>query len=97
MRQLSHADTLTAFLGILTHPSELGLTTDSKTTHAANIETSLTVVFILDRFELFTKQPKQLLLYNLFDIAQAKRAPVAVIGLTRQLVCIIIIIYNIIF
>ncbi|KAI9279812.1 origin recognition complex subunit 4 C-terminus-domain-containing protein [Sporodiniella umbellata] len=46
---------------------------------------SLPVVFILDEFDLFAQQPKQTLLYNLFDAAQSAQNPMAVIGLTCRL------------
>lgn len=42
------------------------------------------VVIILDEFDLFVTHPRQTLLYNLFDIAQARKAPVAVLGLTTK-------------
>lgn len=43
------------------------------------------VIFILDEFDLFTSHPRQTLLYNLFDIAQARKAPIAVLGLTTKI------------
>ncbi|KAI9143835.1 origin recognition complex subunit 4 C-terminus-domain-containing protein [Paraphysoderma sedebokerense] len=42
------------------------------------------IIFILDKFELFTEHSRQALLYNLFDIAQSKQNPIAVIGLTTH-------------
>lgn len=42
------------------------------------------VIIILDEFDLFTTHPRQTLLYNLFDIAQSRKAPIAVIGLTTR-------------
>ncbi|KAG1227184.1 hypothetical protein G6F68_008436 [Rhizopus microsporus] len=48
-------------------------------------KTSLPVIFILDEFDLFAQQPKQTLLYNLFDAAQSAQNPMAVIGLTCRL------------
>jgi origin recognition complex subunit 4 len=42
------------------------------------------VVFVLDEFELFASHPRQTLLYNLFDIAQSRKAPIAVLGLTTR-------------
>jgi origin recognition complex subunit 4 len=41
-------------------------------------------VILLDEFDLFVTHPRQTLLYNLFDIAQARKAPIAVIGLTTK-------------
>ncbi|KAI9276783.1 origin recognition complex subunit 4 C-terminus-domain-containing protein [Phascolomyces articulosus] len=46
---------------------------------------TLPVIFILDEFDLFAQQPKQALLYNLFDAAQSAQNPMAVIGLTCRL------------
>ncbi|KAI9597543.1 origin recognition complex subunit 4 C-terminus-domain-containing protein [Syncephalis fuscata] len=43
------------------------------------------IIFILDEFDAFAQRPKQTLLYNLFDLAQSGRAPVAVIGLTCRM------------
>lgn len=42
------------------------------------------MIFILDEFDLFTTHPRQTLLYNLFDIAQARKAPIVVLGLTTR-------------
>ena len=42
------------------------------------------IVILLDEFDLFVTHPRQTLLYNLFDIAQARKAPIAVIGLTTK-------------
>jgi origin recognition complex subunit 4 len=39
----------------------------------------------LDEFDLFTTHSRQTLLYNLFDIAQAKKAPIVVLGLTTRI------------
>jgi len=46
--------------------------------------TSKSVVFIIDEFDLFAAHARQTLLYNLFDIAQARKAPIAVLGLTAR-------------
>lgn len=46
--------------------------------------TTKSVVFLLDEFDLFTTHPRQTLLYNLFDIAQARKAPIVVLGLTTR-------------
>lgn len=47
--------------------------------------TSRSVVFVMDEFDLFATHPRQTLLYNLFDIAQARKAPIAVLGLTTKI------------
>ncbi len=38
----------------------------------------------MDEFDLFASHPRQTLLYNLFDIAQSRKAPIAVLGLTSR-------------
>jgi origin recognition complex subunit 4 len=70
------ADTLASLLALLSHPSELS---DGRTD-----QTTKSVIFILDEFDLFTTHPRQALLYNLFDIAQARKAPIVVVGLTTR-------------
>ncbi|QSZ33771.1 hypothetical protein DSL72_005342 [Monilinia vaccinii-corymbosi] len=72
----SYADTLASLLALLSHPSEIS---EIEADHAAK-----SVVFILDEFDLFTIHSRQTLLYNLFDIAQARKAPIAVLGLTTR-------------
>jgi origin recognition complex subunit 4 len=61
----------------LSHPSEIS-------ENRAD-ETAKSVVFVLDEFDLFTTHPRQTLLYNLFDIAQARKAPIVVLGLTTRI------------
>ncbi len=46
--------------------------------------TSKSVIFVIDEFDLFATHARQTLLYNLFDIAQARKAPIAVLGLTTR-------------
>lgn len=72
----NYADTMTKLLALLSHPSEMGLETDQVTK---------SVIFVLDEFELFAGHPRQTLLYNLFDIAQSRKAPIAVLGLTTKI------------
>jgi origin recognition complex subunit 4 len=71
----NYADTLTTLLALLSHPEELGRSADQMTK---------SVIFILDEFDLFATHPRQTLLYNLFDIAQSRKAPIAVLGLTTR-------------
>lgn len=72
----NYADTLTSLLALLSHPAQdLALQPDQ----AAN-----SVIFILDEFELFASHPRQTLLYNLFDVAQSRSAPILVIGVTTK-------------
>lgn len=81
------ADTLTSILALLSHPDELEENADGDNISAPGGEgrkTSLSVVFVLDEFDLFVTHPRQTLLYNLFDIAQARKAPIAVLGLTTR-------------
>lgn len=46
---------------------------------------SKSVIFVIDEFDLFATHVRQTLLYNLFDIAQARKAPIAVLGLTTRI------------
>lgn len=73
----NYADTLTTLLALLSHPSEQ---TGELTDHVARA-----VIFVMDEFDLFAQHPRQTLLYNLFDIAQARKAPIAVLGLTTRI------------
>jgi origin recognition complex subunit 4 len=74
----NYADTLASLLALLSHPLELGQ-------EQAPGQTNKSVIFILDEFELFASHPRQTLLYNLFDIAQSRKAPIAVLGLTTRI------------
>ena len=47
--------------------------------------TSKSIIFVINEFDLFTSHPRQTLLYNLFDIAQSRKAPIVVLGLTTKL------------
>ncbi|KAI9054802.1 hypothetical protein LZ554_001949 [Drepanopeziza brunnea f. sp. 'monogermtubi'] len=72
----NYSDTLSSLLALLSHPSEIS--------EAQPGQTAKSVIFILDEFDLFTTHPRQTLLYNLFDIAQARKAPIVVLGLTTK-------------
>ncbi len=74
----NYADTLAALLALLSHPSEIS---DA----AGAGVTSRSVIFVIDEFDLFTTHARQTLLYNLFDIAQARKAPIAILGLTSRI------------
>jgi origin recognition complex subunit 4 len=84
----SYADTMASLLSLLSHPEELddpdNMQIDSGN-GAAGERTAKSVVFVLDEFDLFTTHPRQTLLYNLFDIAQAKKAPIAVLGCSTRM------------
>lgn len=76
----SYADTMATLLALLSHPEEIfGNSGDAGSKTAAK-----SIVILLDEFDLFVTHPRQTLLYNLFDIAQARKAPIAVIGLTTK-------------
>ena len=70
----SYAEILATLLALLSEP---GAENDSEGRSKA-------VIFILDEFEKFAAHPRQTLLYNLFDIAQSRKAPIAVLGLTTR-------------
>ncbi|KAK0722245.1 origin recognition complex subunit 4 C-terminus-domain-containing protein [Lasiosphaeria miniovina] len=73
----NYADTLASLLALLSHPTEIAEA-------QAESVTSKSVVFVIDEFDLFATHARQTLLYNLLDIAQAKKAPIAVVGLTTR-------------
>lgn len=68
---------MTSLLALLSHPSEIMATEDGVT--------SQSVVFIIDEFDMFAAHPRQTLLYNLFDVAQSRKAPISVLGCTTRL------------
>lgn len=72
----NYADTLASLLALLSHPAQQ--------TEDDDAATARSVVFILDEFDLFASHPRQTLLYNLFDVAQSRNAPIAVLGLTTK-------------
>lgn len=74
----NYADTLTSLLALLSHSAE-AIDPDLQG-HVAK-----SVIFILDEFDLFASHPRQTLLYNLFDVAQSRNAPIAVLGLTTKI------------
>ena len=74
----NYADTLSSLLALLAHIAE-----EEPGAEAPSVAKS--VIFILDEFDLFASHPRQTLLYNLFDIAQSRNAPIAVFGLTTKI------------
>jgi hypothetical protein len=68
---------MASLLALLSHPTELS--------EVSSNQTAKSVIFVLDEFDLFTTHSRQTLLYNLFDIAQARKAPIAVLGLTTRI------------
>lgn len=75
----NHADTMASLLALLSHPAEIGMAPQQDGV------TSRSIVFLIDEFDLFATHARQTLLYNLFDIAQARKAPIAVLGLTTRI------------
>lgn len=75
--QINYADTMASLLALLSHPSEI-MGTDENLT-------SQSVVFVIDEFDMFASHPRQTLLYNLYDIAQSRKAPIAVLGCTTRI------------
>jgi hypothetical protein len=73
----NYADILSSLLALLSHPSELPESAPNHTTKS--------IIFILNEFDLFASHPRQTLLYNLFDIAQGRKAPILVLGLTTRI------------
>lgn len=75
----NHADTMASLLALLSHPAEIGMAPPQDGV------TSRSIIFLIDEFDLFATHARQTLLYNLFDIAQARKAPIAVLGLTTRI------------
>lgn len=82
----SYADTMTSLLGLLSQPEEVP--DIGAVEYVAEKIVTKSVVFVLDEFDLFTTHPRQTLLYNLFDIAQSRKAPIAVIGCSARTDCV---------
>ncbi|KAK6340764.1 hypothetical protein TWF696_009084 [Orbilia brochopaga] len=80
-KPINFADTLTTILALLSHPSEHD---PAASAESMTETTSISVLFLLSEFEQFAAHPRQTLLYNLFDIAQARKAPIAVVGMTSK-------------
>ncbi|KAL8933062.1 MAG: hypothetical protein Q9211_005984 [Gyalolechia sp. 1 TL-2023] len=72
----NYADTLTSLLALLAHSGEVEGQED---------QMARSVIFVIDEFDLFATHPRQTLLYNLFDVAQSRNAPIAVLGLTTRI------------
>ncbi|RMZ90150.1 hypothetical protein DV736_g2610, partial [Chaetothyriales sp. CBS 134916] len=84
----SYADTMASLLGLLSHPDEIAAAPDMNAMDAEDTTvqtTSKSVIIVIDEFDLFTTHPRQTLLYNLFDIAQSRKAPIAVIGCSTRM------------
>lgn len=43
-------------------------------------DTSKSVIFVIDEFDLFCSHHNQTLLYNLFDVSQSAQTPICVFG-----------------
>ncbi|KAL9581926.1 MAG: hypothetical protein Q9212_003601 [Teloschistes hypoglaucus] len=72
----NYADALTSLLALLAHSPE---------DETKEEEIARSVIFVIDEFDLFASHPRQTLLYNLFDVAQSRNAPIAVLGLTTRI------------
>ncbi|KAL8934790.1 MAG: hypothetical protein Q9216_005731 [Gyalolechia sp. 2 TL-2023] len=72
----NYADILTSLLALLAHSGE---------DEGQGDQIARSVIFIIDEFDLFATHPRQTLLYNLFDVAQSRNAPIAVLGLTARI------------
>lgn len=46
---------------------------------------SLSILFVIEEFDLFAQHKNQTLLYNLFDVSQSAQTPVCIIGITCRL------------
>ena len=77
----NYADALTSLLALLAHTPD---SIDPDAEQSTDMTTKA-VTFILDEFDLFASHPRQTLLYNLFDVAQSRNAPIAVLGLTTKI------------
>ncbi|KAL5336216.1 origin recognition complex subunit 4 C-terminus-domain-containing protein [Aspergillus crustosus] len=76
----NYADTMATLLAMLSHPEEL----QGSAGDHGGLTAAKSIVIVLDEFDLFVTHPRQTLLYNLFDIAQARKAPLAVLGVTTK-------------
>ncbi|KAI4248203.1 MAG: hypothetical protein LQ352_005985 [Teloschistes flavicans] len=74
--RINYADALTSLLALLAHSPE---------DETKEEEIARSVIFVIDEFDLFASHPRQTLLYNLFDVAQSRNAPIAVLGLTTRI------------
>ncbi|KAL8869454.1 MAG: hypothetical protein Q9174_004262 [Haloplaca sp. 1 TL-2023] len=77
--RINYADALTSLLALLAHSSESSENDDDQDARARS------VIFVIEEFHLFASHPRQTLLYNLFDVAQSRNAPIAVLGLTTRI------------
>ena len=80
----SYADTMASLLSLLSHADEMDVDPNTVDVDGA-AKAAKSVIIILDEFDLFTTHPRQTLLYNLFDIAQSKKAPIAIIGCSTRM------------
>ena len=73
----NYADTLSKLLALLSHSAE--------TDNGDSAATQKSLIFIMEEFDQFTSHPRQTLLYNLLDVAQSRKTPIAVIGMTTRI------------
>ena len=81
----SYADALARLLALLSHEDEGDPMDIDAVEGTTESRVARSVIFIIDEFDLFAARPRQTLLYNLFDVAQSRKAPIAVLGVTTRL------------
>ena len=89
----NYADTLASLLAVLSHPVELSIqesagTRDIDTQKDFRVKddrVSIAVIFLISEFDAFAARSRQTLLYNLFDVAQSRKAPIAVLGMSARM------------
>ncbi|KAL9049951.1 MAG: hypothetical protein Q9162_006923 [Coniocarpon cinnabarinum] len=90
----NYADTLASLLALLSHPTELApqsqfdmemQSEQNQRSTAAKDKVSNAVIFLMSEFDAFAARSRQTLLYNLFDVAQSRKAPIAVLGMSTRM------------
>lgn len=82
LEKKSMSETLQTLLDLL-DPQQFP--TDKNENEEDLVSSPVAVVIILEEFDRFTQVSRQTLLYNLFDLAQSSRTPLAVIGITSRM------------
>lgn len=59
--------------------------TEAKKSESASKELPMRVIFVIDEIDKYTDTPKQMLLYNLFELTQNPNVPICVLGSTTKL------------
>ncbi|WPK25661.1 hypothetical protein PUMCH_002986 [Australozyma saopauloensis] len=58
---------------------------DSKKLSYGKADLPIRVIFVIDEVEKYTDTPKQMLLYNLFELTQNPKVPICVVGVTAKI------------